>query len=293
MSLTLDRPYKDHLPESQLQESQLTAAFNTPFKPDDWQELKSHSGVSRKDEIITRALDGTSYILFPLRLFKSTTTIMHSIATRLHKLYPSTVFSHLSSATPVLRMRKGTLCIFGTEGRGTGFHVDVASAINIALSVAFTTNSKKRCAPSDGPLAYWLFVRPTEAGIEAVSAWLIKHLPSDYPQGFMRNEQSPAPALSVKHIQALHDAYPEHTMLIEQHHGDVVVVPIGWIHCVTNLQLCFKIAFDRVMPGDCAKVALCQQLIISKVFGPCQGTDYVALMPDIMEELDWINTKLA
>lgn len=46
-----------------------------------------------------------------------------------------------------------------------------------------------------------------------------------------------------------------HTILIEQHHGDAVVVPIGWIHCVTNVQLCFKIAFDRVMPGDCAKVA--------------------------------------
>ena len=65
----------------------------------------------------------------------------------------------------------------------------------------------------------------------------------------------PQPCRGVFGAMAMSVVACVHTILIEQHHGDAVVVPIGWIHCVTNVQLCFKIAFDRVMPGDCAKVA--------------------------------------
>jgi hypothetical protein len=32
--------------------------------------------------------------------------------------------------------------------------------------------------------------------------------------------------------------------VVEQRHGDKVVVPCGWAHCVENIQACLKVAHD-------------------------------------------------
>jgi len=91
-------------------------------------------------------------------------------------------------------------------------------------------------------LAVWIFLHPTTA-MKAL-AWLRIN---GYPNGF---ETIGKVHLSEQEIQALdeHLGVDEHgrqyLVRLEQRHGQLVEVPPGWIHQVTNLVECIKMAWD-------------------------------------------------
>lgn len=88
-------------------------------------------------------------------------------------------------------------------------------------------------------LAVWIFLHPTIA-MKAL-AWLRIN---GYPNGF---ETTGKVHLSKQEIQDLdeHLVVDEHgRQYLEQRHGQLVEVPPGWIHQVTNLLECIKMAWD-------------------------------------------------
>jgi hypothetical protein len=65
--------------------------------------------------------------------------------------------------------------------------------------------------------------------------------------------------------------------LVLQHHMDVVSVPIGWFHAVTNLQPCLKLAVETIHPEQfdlMQGVALMQ----CELPGLKKAPDYVAAL---------------
>lgn len=81
------------------------------------------------------------------------------------------------------------------------------------------------------------------------------------------------PALFKINFKALQAAHLQHTTVIEQHHGSAISVSLNWTLTVCNLELCwlcFKVAFDRVMPGGVTRTVLCCQA------SHCRQLGYVA-----------------
>ncbi|DBA96115.1 TPA: hypothetical protein ACH3X1_015671 [Trebouxia sp. C0004] len=129
---------------------------------------------------------------------------------------------------------QSTLLLIGKADQGTGFHVDWTEAKNIAFA----------CNQADLPkvLAVWIFLHPSIA-MKAL-AWLRIN---GYPNGF---ETIGKVHLSEQEVQALdeHLGVDEHgrqyLVRLEQRHGQLVEIPPGWIHQVTNLVECLKMAWD-------------------------------------------------
>ena len=73
-------------------------------------------------------------------------------------------------------------------------------------------------------------------------------------------------------------------MLVEQKSMEVISVPPGWIHCVVNLQLCMKFAYDRVMVLDSMKAPVIHQWFNIPYFRQASAPDYTsALMLGVVE----------
>lgn len=361
VSLTIDLPRTVRMNFTPLLLSTLAGIFLTPHAEEEAKDMRDKFHVVGKNNQWAQTIAGSLYLQFPLSLLVSSGTELHARVSALWQAFPTYNFQHLGVNYAGTNQLIGSLILIGAAGKGTGFHVDIANAVNIAFSVfdpappdpesnsgacadyadasdredpstgdgacpsaadadadaalhptkrsrkaPASANKRTRSskthkpaiptpviavpqAPTTTTLAYWLFVRPVSESIIAVSSWLQAQLPTRYCNGFKFANDTPAPALTVAEIQELHSAHPSHTLLLEQHHNEVIIVPVGWPHCVTNAAFCVKIAFDRVLAGDMAKAALCQRLVISEVFGHAPP-DYVGLIPKVANELEHLDS---
>ena len=96
------------------------------------------------------------------------------------------------------------------------------------------------------------------------------------------------PALSEQEMRKIHEDCPEHVILVEQKSMDVMCVPPGWIHCVVNLQLCMKFAYDRVMVYDSMKAPVIHRMFNVPYFRQASAPDYTSTVINGALELSTI-----
>ena len=92
--------------------------------------------------------------------------------------------------------------------------------------------------------------------------------------------------LSVKQMKALAVGCPEYVQLVEQCHGDIMKVPMGWAHAVISLRPCLMVAFDYITLEKLPLVAIMQCLLGSAVFGQRSAEDYAGVFARISSEND-------
>jgi oxalate decarboxylase/phosphoglucose isomerase-like protein (cupin superfamily) len=78
---------------------------------------------------------------------------------------------------------------------------------------------------------------------------------------------------------------PNSLVIVKQRHGQVVYVPPGWAHQVTNEQPCLKVAWDYYDPNNFGKYALVHKMA-SRFFGVAMSPDYVSINLVAMKALE-------
>lgn len=101
--------------------------------------------------------------------------------------------------------------------------------------------------------------------------------------------------LNEREMRDIAEACKEHVQLVEQRSMDVVVVPPGWIHCVVNLQLCMKLAYDRCIEDDLPQVSLTHRMINVPWFRQASAQDYtgclIMCMKKLIDELNAVSLE--
>lgn len=156
---------------------------------------------------------------------------------------------------------RSSLVLLGTAGAFTGFHLDWTEAANIAFGVG----------SKEGVLAEWLFLHPGLAS--EADNWLKSN---GFPMGFKTPDRvhliGSVRAEFITHMNSIKDGG---CILIKQKGGQLVYVPPGWIHQVTNLALCLKVAWDFYSYKHFHYYAMIQTQI-AKLFGENMVEDYMA-----------------
>ena len=70
--------------------------------------------------------------------------------------------------------------------------------------------------------------------------------------------------------------------VVRQHHGDMVVVPPGTVHLVTNLQDCCKLAVEVAQAEHLALYFQAAHIHDNRFFGELNSDDYLKLPEIIM-----------
>ena len=158
---------------------------------------------------------------------------------------------------------RSTLILLGNAKAFTGLHLDWTEACNIAFSIG----------QGGGVLALWLFVHPTLAS--AADAWLKDH---GWPQGFSTPDKVHLVGMHRQQFMTSMNAIKsDGCVLIEQHAGHMIHVPPGWIHQVTNIRPCLKVAWDYYIFEHFHYYAMLQSRIASPLFGNAMAEDYMAV----------------
>lgn len=150
-----------------------------------------------------------------------------------------------------------TLILLGVTGSKTGLHLDWTEAFNIAFEFG-----------QPGTLAVWVLFHPSIVG--ELDAWLKAH---GRPHGLATAGKA---HLSTEEMETLRGVFGEKMVVLEQKGGDMVFVPPGWVHQVTNLQPCLKVAWDTYDARHYEQYCLLHRRIACKYFGSTMADDYMS-----------------
>ena len=172
------------------------------------------------------------------------------------------------------------LVLLGGPTVHTRLHLDWSEARNVACGIVTGT------VPT-GPLAVWVLINPRAA--QEVDAWikekgateLAEHMVGDCTMGLAGEVFLKEAAVQ----QLQQDLGADAVVVLEQHHGDVVTVPPGWVHQVSNRQTCLKIANDLYVKCNYGLYALLWRRIASPLFGKAMFPDYVGLNSVLAAEI--------
>ena len=168
-----------------------------------------------------------------------------------------------------------------------------------AYNLLFSTDSSK---PSE-PLAQWVFISPDS--IMQFGEWLRTHrqdgtlvswessgqapleVPRDNPFHGPPDGTSPTrPLLTEAGIMSLQSVLGNNNVVVVmQKHGDLVHVPPGWMHQVTNLGPCVKLAFVFLKPGSVGAYLEVYNLVQKHGLFRHFHTDYVGLQVFLKKRL--------
>ena len=149
------------------------------------------------------------------------------------------------------------------EFGGTGLHFDPANALNVLSEFAPLKSAK-------GGGAWWLIVKPT-ACHDAI--------------GWLKVNDLFQKQLNFDQMRALKEQLPpENAWLLEQKHGQVVRIPVGYAHAVVNKGCNFKVACDVLEKGHLHKSMITWMFLEGKV-GPTLTKDYVRVARVATEQL--------
>eukprot|EP00198_Chlamydomonas_reinhardtii_P009207 XP_001698544.1 predicted protein [Chlamydomonas reinhardtii] len=188
--------------------------------------------------------DQTYHVLHTIP--RSATASQDSIMLRLHRQLASP--SELLSAPDVqLRMMNASIIIGGVSP----MHLGPIRAFNMALAPSCLGGEAANTV-----LARWVFVSPAALGTALQLVYDLLQT-AETASGVTH-------FVHLFHIQATGQNRPYFTdegvawlieqgglvvgrdiLVLDQRHGDVVTVPPGWAHQVTNLKTCIKLAFDH------------------------------------------------
>ena len=191
-----------------------------------------------------------------------------------------------------------TLILLGGVGTFAGFHLDWTEAFNVAFSVGATP------VAADSVLAVWVLINPLL--VEAADAWIKKSVLNTkrkrmgddeehvyrWPNGFA------SPAKDRVHLKGddLHrfKTYMEQlgvqcgisnpVVELEQRPGQLVHVPAGWPHQVTNVSPNVKVAWDCYDACNMHKYMQLQS-IVSQCFKDGMANDYMSSNMVICEQV--------
>jgi hypothetical protein len=214
-----------------------------------------------------------------------TATLVYFLSSLWHTIRQCWPSGMVAGARALNDYQNSTLIMLGGLGTFTGFHLDWTEACNIAFSVG---------APTAAAVAVWVFIHPLMLGV--ADAWLREQKHSigqgtkrreiaSYPNGFASDIRV---HLEGEQLQAFRDHLEAHkeshkaaigvenaTVVLHQHAGDMVHVPVGWVHQVTNLSPCVKVAWDLYIPHHTHMYIELIHRIASKVFGTQMALDYM------------------
>jgi hypothetical protein len=174
-----------------------------------------------------------------------------------------------ASARNLMDLGRSTLALLGGLGTGTGLHVDWSEAYNIAFAVGSSASGERLV------LAVWVFLHPNHLA-EAV-AWIKDHVPRA-KQGVLAVPKEQRPLLSEEEVRQMHAALPAGAVVVlEQAAGDVVHVPPGWVHQVSNKQPCIKVAWDVHDELQYGTYVAVMQQIVSPWFKQHMAADYMGV----------------
>jgi JmjC domain, hydroxylase len=173
------------------------------------------------------------------------------------------------------------LVLLGGKTGRTPIHMDWSQAENVAARIARNTPNE------DGPVAVWVLIAP----------WVVARVHDMLKSGAIVDIMQGDPTLglegrvllgegAVRHLQAV---FGGNVVVLEQHHGDKVTVPPGWVHQVVTLQPCLKVALDVYVKDRYGAYALLMRRIASPLFGPGMFPDYIAMNAVMAAEVAYAN----
>ncbi|KAJ8688786.1 hypothetical protein PTI98_013536 [Pleurotus ostreatus] len=128
------------------------------------------------------------------------------------------------------------------QNGSTRLHIDISDAVNIMVD--------------DGKALWHIF---SSEHLEILKEFIISELRDEKQQSFSRIDSisSYHVYLTDEHLETLKARYNVRPFTFEQHHRDVVFIPAGCAHQVSNITPCAKIAMDFLAPQSlqrCIKV---------------------------------------
>lgn len=153
---------------------------------------------------------------------------------------------------------RATLVLIGLISTFTNFHIDWASAFNIAFYLLVDASGHAIDLPDEGDRSYldlvlaeWYFVSPVLLKDDCmrglVEEWMRAEMGvqlgvRDIKSGNIRCTK--AKFLKLQEAVGDPDGLKRLAFVVEQRHGDVVFVQAGYMHHVVNVNSCVKFAFD-------------------------------------------------
>ena len=244
----------------------------------EWEE-DGKGGTQDEAFAIANGLNKNAYL--------SATLVNFSVeaASVLYNIRKSFASGMVAFARGVNDVGLSTLIILGGVGTGTGFHLDWTEACNVAFSVG------THVAPGT-VLAVWVFINPLM--LEVADAWVKAIVPTKrkrdiavqepcWPDGFA------SPANNRVHLKGeVLKTFNEYmqkegdkrnivnpVVVVEQGSGQMVHVPAGWAHQVTNFSPNLKVAWDFYDANNMHKYVQLQSLA-SKYFQGSMAKDYMS-----------------
>lgn len=199
-------------------------------------------------------------------------------AAALHELREKLSGELVKSARNLTDAKRSSLVFLGAGQSCTGLHLDWTEAYNRAFAVGDVDVSK--------PVAEWLFIAPS--AIHEADKYLRDHVHED---GLMLESRIHLSGKDFKDFVAfMNQNGADRVRIVKQFAGTLVHVPPGWVHQVTNLQPCLKLAWDVYERANYGAYALLQQRIASPLFGTAMAPDYMALSAAIQVVLTLVPT---
>ena len=217
---------------------------------------------------------------------------------------------------------RDVLVLVGAPGTGTGIHLDRTRAYNLAFRMAYL-HSDKSCAKvftdsvgydqeaeglPENFYALWLFILPTAAAFSLIMQYIntdskFKKIKSKFTtagyKGFgisraLQSERGSSVILSRKDLENIASNCGDACFITRQLDGQVMHVPIGFAHAVTNVRPCIKFALD-VVAGvhDLPKIALANTFLASHHFGMCMAEDNVRPLDTLQADIDVLSARVA
>ena len=190
----------------------------------------------------------------------------------------------MAAARGVNDIGLSTLIMLGGVGTGTGFHLDWTEAYNIAFSAG------SAAVASDTVLAVWVFINPLLVG--EADAWIKgtiktskrKHRQSTqvsrWPDGFASSAEDRVHLKGgdlERFMEYMHTlSTPNPVVILEQKPGQLVHVPPGWVHQVTNMSPNVKVAWDYYDASNMHKYVELQHKLASRYFKGSMARDYMS-----------------
>jgi hypothetical protein len=197
----------------------------------------------------------------------------------------------IGAARGVNDIGRSTLIMLGGVGTGTGFHLDWTQASNVAFSVGAAA------VAAGTVLAVWVFINPRL--VAEADAWVKQHVlttkrkrvdggyvdehVAKWPEGFA------SPADNRVHLKGddlqrfltymcqlgVDRGINNPVVEVKQCPGQLVRVPAGWPHQVTNVSPNVKVAWDYYDPSNMHKYVQLQS-IAAECFKGSMAKDYMS-----------------
>ncbi len=249
------------------------------------------SGDGGSPQLVQDILSGkdtTSYLVVNLMLYRCAALLRRMPIDWLRIRYCFSLHM-LKACRGINDIGNSTLLLLGGVGTGTGLHLDLTEARNIAFSVGDRVVSTKKT------LAKWVFINPlmlkvADKFIRSVRLTAGKRKRGEdaaelkWPNGLMTSADKRVHLEGTYLTQFLKHMKREGEKMtvanpvvqLDQKAGQLVHVPAGWVHQVTNVKCNVKVAWDFYDPGNMHKYVQVQRLA-SKFFKRSMAPDYMSV----------------